>query len=180
LKLDIFEVLDEQSIVCFTGKVNLLNSDDNKSLGSIIFIEGAIVNAQFNSFKPYKALMNLFIEARLNPKTKIIVEPELIQVAHKKLDYPISVIKRKAIEYIAMYEESIDLRPSDNIQLMVKPEFIVEGAEVSSQEYSLLCTMSDYNLVKDIYSSNDMLDYEITNALITLRKKDAIKVVETK
>jgi hypothetical protein len=180
LDLAIFEVLDEQSIVCFTGKVNLLNSTDSKLLGSIIFIEGTIVNAHYDKFKPYKALMNLFVETSLNPLVKIIVEPELIQVTEKKLDYPMSVIKRKAIEYIGMYEESVDLRPSDTIQLMVKPEFISKGVEVSSREYSLLCTMSDYNLVKDIYSNNDMLDYEITNALITLRKKDAIKVVKTK
>lgn len=139
-----------------------------------------IANAHYNKLKPYKALMNLFIETKLNHNIRFIVEPELIPVEEKKLDYPISVIKRKAQKYIEMYEESIDLRPADKLQLMVKPSFISEGAEVSSQEYSLLCTMSDYNLVKDIYVNNDMLDYEITNALITLRKKDAIKVVETK
>lgn len=180
MDLKIFETIDEQSIVCFTGKINILNKNTKELVGSIIFTEGNIVNASLGKLQPYKALMNLFIQSFINQDLQFVVEPELIQTKDKKLDYPISVIKKKAIETIEKYEESIDLRPSDNIQLMIKPEFVKQGADVSSLEYSLLCTMSDYNLVKDIYLNNDMLDHEITAALINLRKKDAIKVVETK
>ncbi len=180
MDLKIFEIIDEQSIVCFTGKINLLNSKTKELIGSIVFVEGKIVNAFMAKMNPYKSLMNLFIHSHVSEDVQFVVEPELIESKNQKLDYPISLLKRKAIETIKKYEQSIDLRPSDTLQVMVKPEFIIEGVDVSPSEYSLLCTMSDYNLVKDIYINNEMLDYEITNALINLRKKDAIKVVETK
>jgi hypothetical protein len=41
-----------------------------------------------------------------------------------------------------------------------------------------MCTISDYSDVSEIYKNSKLLDFEITNALVNLRKKDALKVVK--
>ena len=64
------------------------------------------------------------------------------------------------------------------MKLLPRAEVIESNIEISPQEYSLLCTLSDYNMVDDVYNNNEMLDFEITQALVSLRKKEIIKVIK--
>jgi hypothetical protein len=52
----------------------------------------------------------------------------------------------------------------------------VEGADVTSDEFEVLAGLTDYNKVGDIYKNVNLLEYEITNALVSLRMKKALRV----
>ncbi|MAX65370.1 MAG: hypothetical protein CME66_05590 [Halobacteriovoraceae bacterium] len=179
MDLKIFEIIDEQNIVCFTGRLNLLKPQTNEHVGSIIFIDGQIVNALWKGCAPFKALMNLFIKF-YEQDLKVVVEPELIDEKYIKLSYPLEKFKRLAIESIENYLKTKGERPSDHLKLYIKPEFIKTGNDVVQEEFNLLCTLGEYNKVSDVYEKCEMLDHEITYALINLRKKNAIKVVDVK
>lgn len=178
--MDLFEILEEQSIVGFTGKINILNEVTSELIATIILIDGKLSNCFFKRHEASKALMNVLFELSEFPNRRIVVEPELISPVIFKIPLSISQVKKKSSEVIRQFKESQGQKPGDNIKLVIKPDFFKSGIEVDQNEFSLLCTMSDYSLVKDIYQYNEMMDYEITNSLVSLRKKEALKVVETK
>ena len=106
-----------------------------------------------------------------------MVEPEIVK-SEQIIKYPFSVLKRKTAEIVTNYKEQRAQRPPMNLKLLVEPAFLTSGEEVDENEYDLLCTLSDYNLVEDLYKHSPMLDYEITMALVSLRKKNALRVIK--
>lgn len=176
----ILETIEEQVIINFTGKINVLNPDSKQTLGVVLLIDGNLVNTKYLGSQGIKAFYNLCIDENLGKEFDVIVEPEIIGKHERKIDHPFSVLKRRMYEMVSKYKDAMKNRPPNNLKLILIPDFIRSQEEVSGEEYSLMCTMSDYNLVSDIYKHSPLLDYEITNALVMLRKKNAIKVVQVK
>lgn len=177
----LFLAIEEQQLVCFTGKVNLLKKFSNESIGSLYLIDGKIVNGKCKDLSPLKAVFKLVSDYEKNgDNQQIVIEPELLSFSDKKLDYPHQVLVKKLHEFSKQMKEADKNRPPDNLKLLINQEFISDGGEVSPIEYDLLCTISDYNLVKDIYQNSKMFDHEITEVLVNLRKKNALRVIEIK
>ena len=150
----------------------------SKHLGSIFIHEGEIFDSLYNELNGLKAFYNIVIdEFDDRIELKYVVEPELIQ-AEQIIKYPFSVLKRKTAEIVTNYKEHRAQRPPMSLKLLVEPDFLKEGEDLSEIEYNLLCTLSDYNLVEDLYKHSPMLEYEITMALVSLRKKNALKVIK--
>lgn len=174
----ILKTIEDQVIINFTGKVNILGKETKQHIGAILLIDGQLVNAKYLGSEGLKAFYNVCIDEHLGKEFEIIVEPEIIDQKEKKIDHPFSVLKRRMFEMVNNYKEALKNRPPNNLKLVLVPSFLTEKTDVSREEYSLMCTMSDYNLVSDIYKKSPLLDYEITNALVLLRKKNAIKVIQ--
>lgn len=176
----LFPVLDEQASVGFTGKVNILNPVDSRLLGAILMMDGEVVDASFGGLSGLKAFLNASVAAFEDGRAyKYIVEPELVQ-GPRKIHYPSTVLRRKVAELVALYKANKGLQPPEHMKLLINPQFVEEGSEVSAEEFQLMCTMADHNRVKDIYKNCELLDYQITNALVSLRKKGAITTVAQK
>jgi hypothetical protein len=140
--------------------------------------EGEIFDTEYDGSFGLKAFFNLCIdEFDKEVQIRYVVEPEFIN-REQLIKYPFGVLKRKTAEMITHYKEYKAQRPPMNLKLMVQPEFIGTGDGITEEEFKLLCTMSDYNLVEDIYKYSELLDYEITMALVSLRKKDALRVIK--
>jgi hypothetical protein len=181
MEFALFTAIEEQQIVCFTGKINLLDKLTKEYQGNLYLMDGKIVNAKVGGLSPMKALLKLVTNFQSNSDSiQIIVEPELLSLEKKKIDYPHLVLIKKIEENLRQLEKTDSNRPPDNLKLLIDPAFVIDGAGVSPDEYSLLCTISDYNLVHDIYEHSDMFDHEITETLVNLRKKQALKVIEVK
>lgn len=174
----LLKTLDEQVQVGFTGKVNVLDSFTKQLYGSIGIYEGEIVHCVFQGVVGLKAFYNIVIEEYENDKFNYIVEPELIDQTKKNIYYSFGHLKNKVSEVFQNYEKSKALRPPENIKLVINSSFVSAGDEVTAQEYDLLGTISDFSKVEEIYKNSSLLDYEITNALVSLRKKQAIKVIK--
>ena len=75
------------------------------------------------------------------------------------------------------YLGSKKLRPPGALKLVLNPNFIVEGQDVAPNEFDVLSAISDYSRVEDIYNHCPLMEYEVTQALVSLRRKGALKVV---
>ena len=178
MRLSIFEDFDEQALVCFTGKLNILSLPTNQFLGEIIFYEGEIINAKMGAVEGLKALVNLCLEREKENGNKLVVEPELIDSIVNKINTPLGDLKRRLAELCERYIETAKQRPPSRVKLVARAEVIESKIDISPSEFSLLCTLSDYSLVDDVYQHNEMFDYEITEALGSLRQKEILKVIK--
>ena len=173
-----FQVLDEQTSMGFTGRINFLEEENSRLLGHVELLQGEIINACFKSAHGFQAFVSICAEAfDANRQFREVVEPEVIE-SKRTIHFPYSVLKRKTAEILKDYEENKNFRPPDELKLLINPEFIREGESVKEDEHILLCSLADFNTVKEIYKNCDLLDYQITNALVSLRKKKAIMVVK--
>ncbi len=175
---ELFPILDEQVSVGFTGKVNILDALTKGLLGCVEISEGEIWSCKYVSNIGLKAFFNLCVDSFEGDNLfSYVVEPEILQ-SSRSIHYPYSVLKRKSAEVLESYKESKSLRPPGELKLIINPEFLSNGAQVEGDEYDLLCSIADYNKVEEIYKNCALLDYQITNALVSLRKKNALTVVK--
>lgn len=177
----LFKAIEQQQIVCFTGRINILKASNKEWLGCLYLIDGHIVNAKCGALLPLKALIKLVIDYQnQKDKLELIVEPERLSDDYRKLDFPQSILAKKISDTLLKMTEARDKRPPNNLKLFIRPEFVKNGGDITADEFKILQLVSDYNLVKDIYENSDLFEFEITNILVNLRKKEALKVVEVK
>lgn len=179
-RVHLINILDEQVSVGFTGRVNILITDTKQILGSISIHEGEIVHTKYKDNIGLKSFFNLCIDEFENVPLSYVVEPELIDLSHVSIHYPYSVLKRKIAEVVEQFRASKANKPPENLKILIRSDFIDTGEEVNGLEFDLLNTITEFNRVKDIYQNSNLLDFEVTNSLVSLRKKNALTVVKNK
>lgn len=173
----LIEVLKEQTSFGFTGKVNLLSFENGQFLGVVYQQEGIIVGASFNELKDYKALIKMiFDDLENNQSFKFVVEPEILSLDKCRISLALPVLIKDIQKKYQEFQHVKKLKPAPDLRLLIDPEIIVSNDDLTPQEFDLLATLTEYAKVSDIYKYSKLLDYEITSALVSLRKKKAIKV----
>ncbi len=176
---NLIEVLKEQASFGFTGKVNILSKENGQFLGVIYQQEGMIVGAQVKELKGKKALLKMiFDDVESNEFFKFVVEPEVISPEFMSVKISFEEIKDEAQTHFQEYISAKKFRPSPNLKLVIDPEVIVSKEDITSQEFDVLCVISEWCKVSDIYKYSKLMDFEVTHALVSLRKKRAIKVFQ--
>lgn len=175
----LMEVLKEQVSFGFTGKVNLLLSSNGQFQGVIYLHEGLIVGANFGQLNGKKALFKMiFDDVESESYFKFIVEPELVAASHFSMRMSFDEIKNEAQHIYQKYVQAKKLKPAMNLRLVVDPEIIVNSEEITPEEFDILSVLAEWCMVSDIYKYSRLMEFEITNALVSLRKKRAIKVFQ--
>ncbi len=180
LNLEIFKLLEEQQLVCFSGNINILNRSTAASIGTILFYEGKVINAKMGKMPAYKSFIQLCIKVISSENYSFVVEPEIINEKEEKISFPLNMLKEKTLKAYNEFIKADKNKPPESVQLLPREDFFESEEKVTPEEFKLLCTISDYSRVRDIYENSTLLDYEVTNALVSLRKKQAIKVVKSK
>lgn len=176
---NLIEVLKEQASFGFTGKVNLLSKENGQFLGVIYQQEGLIVGAQIRDLKGKKALLKMiFDDVESNENFKFIVEPEVLSDEIFSMKISFEEIKLEAQKHFQEYVAAKKLRPAPHLKLVIDPEIIVSKDDLSPQEFDVLAVISEWCKVSDIYKYSKLMDFEVTQALVSLRKKRAIKVFQ--
>ena len=176
---NLIEVLKEQASFGFTGKVNLLSKDTDQFLGVIYLQEGIMVGAAMNELRGKKALLRMvFDDVDGNQNFKFIVEPEILDESVLTMRLKFEEIRKLAQEHYGQYQESKKLRPAPHLNLVIDPTVVVSKDELSPEEFDVLSTLTEWSKVSDIYKYSKLMDYELTMALVSLRKKKAIKVFQ--
>lgn len=176
---NLIEVLKEQASFGFTGKVNVLSRENGQFLGVIYQQEGMIVGAHVKDLKGKKALLKMiFDDVESNENFKFIVEPELLSPENITLKISFEEIRKEAQGHFQEYLSAKKLRPAAHLKLVIDPEIIVSLEEITTQEFDVLSVITEWCKVSDIYKFSKLMDFEITHALISLRKKRAIKVFQ--
>ncbi|MFP5490598.1 MAG: hypothetical protein ACLGG0_03810 [Bacteriovoracia bacterium] len=176
-EIPLFHSLDEQTLVGFTGRINVLDRTSHQMLGVVVLREGQVYRCQYRGATGLKAFYNAVIEgAQLVPQ-EFIVEPEIIEEKDRQIHYPYSVLKHKTDDVLKRFQAVSGKRPPDHVKLIAKAEFLEAQSEVSEAEFQVLCALSEWSSVKDLYQHCSLLDYEITEALVSLRQQEALSVV---
>jgi hypothetical protein len=170
-------VVEEQMAVQFTGKVNILASFNRQFLGHILFKNGEVIQVVFNGLKGLKAFYHLIIQEYSLQSFDYVVEPELVDEKERQIHYPFPVIRNKLTEVIKNYKESLKLRPPENIKILIDSEFLEDSLPVSPDEFEVLSTLTEWSTPSDVYLHCPLLDHEITQALVSLRKKGGLKIL---
>ena len=175
--MNLINAIEEQSTFGFTGKINTLLSSNDQFLGAIYLLNGKLVHAIYQGSARKKALFNMIFDELQRPNNyKYIVEPEFVPGEISTFNYSYESFSKLVNEYIENYLEYKKLIPPNNLKLMVDSNFIIEGEEVTVEEFGVLATITEYAIVSDIYYHSKFHMFHTSKALISLRKKGAIKV----
>jgi hypothetical protein len=176
----VLNVVEEQIAVQFTGKVNILSTFNRQFLGHILFKNGDVIHVTFDGSKGLKAFYSLIIQEFTLKSFDYVVEPELVEDKDRQIHYPFSVIKNKIGDVLKKYRESLKLRPPEKVKILIDAEFIEDTLPVTPEEFDVLKTLSDFNNPSEIYEHCELLEHEVTMALVSLRKKGALKILAPK
>ncbi len=176
----LFSVIDDQASVRFTGKVNVLSNFNRQFIGHIVFRNGEIVDALFQGAKGEKGLYQIFIQEFSLQSYEYVVEPEVVDPELNEITLPLFELKEKLASSLKLYQQTLKMRPPDNVKIVIDPEFIEDSLPVTSAEFEVLCALTEWNSSYDIYQHCNLLDHEITTALVGLRKKNALKILAVK
>ncbi len=179
MELKIMAVLDEQISVQFTGKINILSAVNRQYLGHVLFKSGEIIQVVFQQFRGLKAFYHLIIQEYSLATFSYVVEPEIVEEKERQIHYPFAVMKNKLGEVLKLYRESLKLRPPDNVKIVIEAGIVKATTPITPQEFEVLELLTDWNSPNDIYQHSNLLDHEITLALVNLRKKGALKILST-
>lgn len=178
----LLEILKDQSAFGFTGKINILVKATGQFYGVVYQSDGHIVDARASHFEGRNALLHFVISdvdlQDSKAELKYVVEPEILDINHFKFKITYEELKQEAEEQYTRYLSAKKFRPPDQLRLLINPEIVVNKDDVSSQEFELLTVMSEWSLVSDIYKHARLFEYEVTEALVSLRRKKAIKVFQ--
>lgn len=173
-------VIEEQMSVGFTGKVNILSPFNHQFLGFLLFKDGQVINTKYQNKEGLRAFYHLGIREHCLDKHQYIVEPEIVNEDEKRIHFPFTVLKSKLDQQIKIAEEVQKFRPPQHLRIVVDPRIISKDFECTPEEFKVLGTLTEWNKVEDIYEHCSLLEHEITNALVILRKKGALKIIGVK
>lgn len=174
------KTISDQVRLAFTGRINILTKDTGKYLGRIVLREGLIVFSQFKDTMGKPSLYRCLIEDLEEDHLRFAVEPEVVgdNEVIFSLEYVEFVDTGQKI--FQSYKSAKKYKPPGHIKLILDPGFVAKGQPVSYVEFELMCTISDFSRVSDIFNESKLLEYQINNALVSLRQKGALKVVSNK
>lgn len=177
MELQLLNTIEEQIAVQFTGKVNVLSNFNRQYLGHLLFKNGEIYQVVFQAQKGLKAFYQLIIQEFSLQSFTYVVEPEVVEEKERQIHYPYAVIKNKMTDVIKQYRDSLKYRPPENVKILIDSDFMDDTLLVTPQEFDVLETLTEWSSPFDIYQHCPLLDHEITMALVSLRKKSALKIV---
>ena len=174
----LLKVLKEQFVFGFTGRVNVLLGHNDQYLGAIYQKDGKVIHSEYESLKGKKALYKiLFDDIDDDVSLKFLIEPEIISENIQTFEYTFDSLYEKVRERYPLYSKTKKLKPSSDIKLGVSSAFVIRGEKILPEEFDVLCNIVSSPKVGDVYLNSLLYDYEITNYLVSLRKKQALKVL---
>jgi hypothetical protein len=176
--MSIFKILREQSSIGFDGRIVFQGNDSGQLKGEILVHNGDIAGCNYNGASGKKALLNLAYEDFAEiVKFSYVVEPEVISQDKIQFEFGLNDFEQTFREVFEKIKSTKKLKPPSNKRLLINPDFVCRGEKISATEFDILCIISDFGKVSDIYRNSSLLDFEITLGLVSLRKKGALKVV---
>jgi hypothetical protein len=177
--MSLLEILNEQAAFGFTGKINVLVKSTSQYCGVVFQSEGLIVDAKTENVTGKNAILRLiFLDVESTDYLKFVVEPEIVGAENLNLNLTFEELKKEAGISFQSYIQAKKLKPPPTIKLVINPEIIVNAEEINAEEFSILSLLTEWCLVADIYKYSTLMEYEVTNSLVSLRKKKALKVFQ--
>ncbi len=174
--MNLIRTIEEQAAFGFTGRVNIL-LESGQLKGVIYLKDGAVVQARFEGSYGEDSLLKL-LAITLKPQIsfRYVVEPEIVEDDFCKFRLTASEISEKYLPLLTKRAQELNLRPPDNLKLLVKGAYVSQGELPTYEEFKVLIALAEFSRVEDIYREAQLPEFVVTTALVGLRKKGALKV----
>jgi hypothetical protein len=177
-QIGLIKILKEQFTFGFTGRVNALLGKNDQYLGAVFQKEGQIIHSEYQGIVGKKALYKMiFDDIDGEKELKFLIEPEIISASLQTFEYTFDQLYERTKKRYPLYQRTKKYRPLDTLCLEVNLPFISHGEEILPEEFDILCKIVESPQVGEIYLKSKLYDYEITDYLVSLRKKKALKVI---
>ncbi|MBF0205792.1 MAG: hypothetical protein HQK53_02785 [Oligoflexia bacterium] len=177
-------LLDEQISFQFTGRINVISKNDSLLLGTILFSNGELIYAKFCNYLGINALIQTLLAEVEHNNLTYAIEPELIDNISRNIGEELgknSTCSSTIIDFLSKHlyeiEEDLKKRPPMDQRLAITKDFIWNGEKITPSEFDLLCIISDFGLIKDIYDNSPFISYETTQILLSLKNKNALYTI---
>lgn len=175
--LPLLNCLDEQTAVGFTGRVNVLDRHTRQLLGVVILKEGNIHRCRYHEHDGLRAFHTLVLESVQLVPMDFVVEPEIVDDDNRQIHFPYSVVKQKSLAAVERFLTVAAQKPPAEVRLLVRADFLESQTPVTNAEFQVLCSLTEWSQVDELYQNCSLLPHEITESLVGLRKKKALKVL---
>jgi hypothetical protein len=177
-QIGLLKILKEQFTFGFTGRVNALLGKNDQYLGAVFQKEGQIIHSEYESLVGKKALYKMIFDDIDDERgLKFLIEPEIISTNLQTFEYTFDQLYERTQKRYLLYKRTKKYRPPDDLCLEVNAYFISHGEETLPEEFNILCKIIESPQAGAIYLKSKLYDYEITDYLVSLRKKKALKVI---
>lgn len=173
----VLSIFEEQVAVGFTGKLNVLSTFNHQFLGHVLFQNGQVVQAKLDDYTGMKALYHLLLQEAALQSHQYVIEPEVVEEREDFFQTPFPILKSQLIEWVKLHHETLKHRPPENVKILIDADFLEDTLPVTPSEFEVLASLTEWNRPYDIYQHCSLLDHEITTALVSLRKKSALRIV---
>jgi len=178
--MELVELLEEHTQLSFTGRINILDSVSSQFLGAIFLKEGRIVNAEYSAKSGKKGLMAILYQYfNATKKLRHVPEPEIIEDESLAFNLSIDQFRKIMGAFFEDFKILKKYEPSKALKLDINPSFISSGQDLTPEELKILNLICGGIKTSEVYNQLDELDFAITQALVSLRKKGALKVVKS-
>ena len=176
--MSLLKNISENLKIGFSGRINILSGERSQFMGAVYLDEGMVVNAIYSGAQGERALKKLILDDGTGlVDFKVVVEPELISESSYIFKMNLDDFERFCELFLRETSACKVLKPGEGVKLMVSPSAVVSDLKLGTNEFKVLSLISDFSLVREIYQNTELFDFEVTNALVSLRKKGAIKVL---
>jgi len=175
--LAFIKTIADQATLNFTGRVNLLDKNSGKYLGKVSLLDGDLVYSSYKGKTGKPSLYHVVIDDLEHDNLSFVVEPEIITMSEAIFEISYEDFVKDSQNVYQAYISSKKFRPPAHLRLLIDPDFIPRGPNISFWEYEVLTVISDFNKVSDIFEESPLLEYQTCNSLVSLRKKGAIRVL---
>lgn len=174
----ILDILEEQNSFAFTGMVVAKEKLSDLETAKLWFKDGQIIEIETQKRSGLNALYEIFFQEFLGVRFdyQLITNAEI--TVKQVIYFPLAQIKIFLNTIVDDLEDHDEFSPDRNLEIRLKSDFIVDGAEVTELEYQVMELIAKYESVDDIYDKTNLLGFEVTKGLISLRKKEALVVKE--
>jgi len=179
-KEGLLSLIEEQTTISFTGRINVLSKKNNQFQGVIFLRDGNLINAEYGGMRGKKALFN-FIFDDIDSKTEVnyVVEPEIIDIKPTDFDLEFEAFYDLVKDRYEKFLTVKKFKPPNHLRLAINPNFVSEDKApiVNADEFDVMCAIIAAKKVSEVYKWCPLFDTEITRALVSLRNKKAITVL---
>ncbi len=171
--MKLYNFIKEQMLLEFTGVVQVLKGPMNTLVGYIYLRDGVIVGTKYNSGESYRDLSK-FLYDSTDKEWSFNIELS----NYLNSDNDINIDKESFEElWSSINNKNYQQIPPGNVRIAVNTEFLKNSNSLTIKEFDVLSSIVDNSKIKYVYKDCNLPEKEVTEELISLRKRRAIKVI---
>lgn len=170
------ELIKDQAALAYTGRINILSSNDKQYRGHICMQSGAICYAQFDGECGLDQLYFVISQDLYLSPFSFISEPEMIDKKYHLFSKSIPEIINESREYYKSFLQAHQRPPPDNLKLAIDTDCLFRTKALGPIEFDLLTIVLNFPKFSDIINHSKLGKIRCIMALIKLRERKILRV----